>query len=182
MKCDQPQHLISWFCLEWWILPVILGGSLGLANGWRVIEFRVSTRRIGLRWEATRAPRWTRIPQAWAVSAAQAGLLRDRPQCDKSQGVRGTASPEMSELGYQASEWRQHAGQDLQAQILLVAQAIGTPLEHANLVVESLDETQGHLVLRLAKGGNAIPVLLDHAGELLVRFEPLPFEGCFPVL
>jgi len=88
----------------------------------------------------------------------------------------------MSELGYPVSDRRQHASQYLQAQILLVAQAIGTALEHANLVVESLDETQGHLVLRPAKGSNARPVLLDHAGELLVRFEPLPFEGGFPVL
>jgi hypothetical protein len=28
------------------------------------------------------------------VQAAQAGLLRDRQQCEKSQGVRGTESPE----------------------------------------------------------------------------------------
>jgi hypothetical protein len=41
-------------------------------------------RRIGLCWEATRAPRWTRKPQAWAISVAQAGLLRARPQSEKS--------------------------------------------------------------------------------------------------
>ncbi len=44
----------------------------------------LSTRRIGLCWEATRAPRWTRKPQAWAISVAQAGLLRVRSQCEKS--------------------------------------------------------------------------------------------------
>ena len=59
-------------------------GILGLARGWEVIESEVSARRIGLCWEATRAPRWTRIPQAWAVSAAQAGLLRARQQSEKS--------------------------------------------------------------------------------------------------
>src|SRR6185436_3450520 len=30
----------------------------------------LSARRIGLCWEATRAPRRTRIPQAWAISVA----------------------------------------------------------------------------------------------------------------
>src|SRR3989304_9417600 len=41
-------------------------------------------RRIGLCWEATRAPRRTRKPQAWAISVAQAGLLRVRRQSEKS--------------------------------------------------------------------------------------------------
>ena len=44
----------------------------------------LSIRRIGLCWEATRAPRWTRKPQAWAICIAQAGLLRARPQSEKS--------------------------------------------------------------------------------------------------
>lgn len=44
--------------------------------------------------EATRAPRWTRIPQAWVVSATQAGLLRDRSQSEKSQGF-GDRVPEL---------------------------------------------------------------------------------------
>ena len=44
----------------------------------------LSIRRIGLCWEATRAPRWTRKPQAWAISVAQAGLLRVRSQSEKS--------------------------------------------------------------------------------------------------
>jgi hypothetical protein len=44
----------------------------------------LSIRRIGLCWEATRAPRWTRKPQAWAISVAQAGLLRARQKSEKS--------------------------------------------------------------------------------------------------
>ena len=44
----------------------------------------LSIRRIGLCWEATRAPRGTRKPQAWAISVAQAGLLRVRYQSEKS--------------------------------------------------------------------------------------------------
>ena len=64
----------------------------GLATRDGAIDFGVSTRRVGLCWEATRAPRRTRIPQAWAERSAQAGLLRDRQECEKSQGVWGTAS------------------------------------------------------------------------------------------
>src|SRR6266545_6586348 len=70
-----------------------------LANGCGAIDFGVSTRRVGLCWEATRAPRWTRIPQAWAAQAARAGFLRDRQECEKSQGVWGTASPKSPRLG-----------------------------------------------------------------------------------
>src|SRR5205809_3816045 len=65
----------------------------GLATRDGSIDFGVSTRRVGLCWEATRAPRWTRIPQAWAEQSAQAGLLRDRHQCEKSQGF-GDRVPE----------------------------------------------------------------------------------------
>lgn len=58
---------------------------------WRgLISSPAFARRMGLCWEATRAPRWTRIPQAWAALVAQAGLLRDRQQSEKSQGVWGT--------------------------------------------------------------------------------------------
>jgi hypothetical protein len=44
----------------------------------------LSIRRIGHCWEATRAPGWTRNPQAWAIAVAQAGLLRVRSQSEKS--------------------------------------------------------------------------------------------------
>ena len=60
-----------------------------------VLTSLMSTRRVELCWEATRAPRWIRIPQAWAASVAQAGLLRDRQQSEKSQGF-GDRVPESS--------------------------------------------------------------------------------------
>jgi hypothetical protein len=66
-----------------------------LASGQAVLSSWMSTRRIGQCWEATRAPRWIRIPQAWAASVAQAGLLRDRLQSEKSQGF-GDRVPESS--------------------------------------------------------------------------------------
>jgi len=65
----------------------------GLAKCRGLISSPVFTRRIGLCWEATRAPRWTRIPQPWAEKSAQAGLLRDRQQSEKSQGF-GDRVPE----------------------------------------------------------------------------------------
>ena len=63
-----------------------------LAKGLGAVSCGASTRRIGQCWEATRAPRWTRKPQAWAVEAARAGLLRDRQECEKSRGGWGTES------------------------------------------------------------------------------------------
>jgi hypothetical protein len=70
----------------------------GLAKFQRVVNIRWSARRIGLCWEATRAPWRAREPQAWATSVAQAGLLRARLQSEKSQGVWGTASPKSNSL------------------------------------------------------------------------------------
>src|SRR5205809_2656177 len=96
----------------------------GLATRDGSIDFGVSTRRVGLCWEATRAPRWTRIPQAWAERSAQAGLLRDRQECEKSQGVWGTASPMSACPAHRRLDGRQHAAQNFQTQILLVAQTI----------------------------------------------------------
>ncbi len=87
--------MFSWFeeCIHPPSSVARVRNILGLPKSRVGIESSASTRRTGLCWEATRAPRWTRIPQAWAALAAQAGLLRVRPQSDKSQGVRGTASP-----------------------------------------------------------------------------------------
>jgi hypothetical protein len=65
-----------------------------LASGGRRINWPVFARRIGLCRDATRAPRWTRIPQAWVAWAAQAGFLRDRQQSEKSQGF-GDGVPEL---------------------------------------------------------------------------------------
>ena len=42
----------------------------GLAKSQSVLNIRRPARRIGLCWEATRAPGGTRIPQAWAAGTA----------------------------------------------------------------------------------------------------------------
>src|SRR3974390_2313633 len=77
---------------------------------------------------------------------------------------------------------RQHAGEDLEPQIILVAQAVGATLNHPDLVVEPLDKSERHLVLKPAVGGDAVPVTVDHLGKLLIRLEPLPFQTRAPVL
>src|SRR6187401_2135522 len=42
-----------------------------------------------------------------------------------------------------------NAGEDLEPQVVLVAQAVGAPLDHPDLVVEPLDEAERDLVVRL---------------------------------
>src|SRR6266545_1938112 len=80
------------------------------------------------------------------------------------------------------SQRRQERGDDLELEVLLVAVAVGAPLEDADLVVEALDQAEADLVLRPAVGGDAVPVPLDHRGELPVGLEPLPLEGLLPAL
>ena len=38
------------------------------------------------------------------------------------------------------------------------------------------------LVVRLAEGGDAVPVTLDHVGKAFVGLQPLPFEASAPVV
>ena len=67
-----------------------------------------------------------------------------------------------------SSDWRQHAGQDLEAQVPLVSDSIGAPLDDADLVVEVLHETHSDLVLRLAVCRNPLPSMTAR------RFYPCP--------
>ena len=62
-------------------------------------------------------------------------------------------------------------------EIVFVAESVAPPLDDADFVVESFDEAKRHFVLRLAVGGDPIPVALDQRGELLEWLEPLPPEG-----
>src|ERR1700757_3268272 len=81
-----------------------------------------------------------------------------------------------------ALERRQHAGEDFQAQILFVAQTVGAALDHPDFVVEAFNKTERDLVLRPTVGRDAVPMTVNHLGEFLVRFEPLPLEADPPVL
>ena len=77
---------------------------------------------------------------------------------------------------------RQHAGEDLEAEVLFVAQPVRAALEHADLVVQTLDEAEGDLVLREAVGRDPLSVPINHGGEFLVGPQALPLEGRPPVL
>jgi hypothetical protein len=80
------------------------------------------------------------------------------------------------------SQFWQHAGEDFQSQVFLIAEAIGAPLDRTNLVVEALDKPQGDLVLGLTVGHDAVPMSLDHAGEPLEGLQALPAQGRAPVV
>src|SRR5215470_3490240 len=80
------------------------------------------------------------------------------------------------------SDGRQHAGEDLQAEVFLVAEAVRAALEAADLVVQALDEPEGDLVVRAAVRRDPVPVPVNHRGELLVGSQALPFESGSPVL
>jgi hypothetical protein len=72
--------------------------------------------------------------------------------------------------------------EDLEPQILFVAQAVCAALDDTNLVVQTFHESKRHLVLWLAVGGDSIPMSSNHLSELLVGFQALPLEGRAPVL
>ena len=81
-----------------------------------------------------------------------------------------------------ASQRRKEGSDDLELEVLLVAVAVGAPLQDADLVVEVLDQAEADLVLGAAVGGDAVPVALDHRGELPVGPEPLPLEALLPAV
>src|SRR5713101_1029862 len=76
----------------------------------------------------------------------------------------------------------QHAGENFEPQVLFVTYAVGATLDHADLVVKALDEAERDFVLGPAVGCNAVPMTVDHGGELFIRLEPLPLEAGAPVL
>jgi hypothetical protein len=64
------------------------------------------------------------------------------------------------------SQCWQHAGEDLEAQVFLVAQAVGAPLDNADLVFESSTKPRAILFSGVAVGRDAAPMPLDHSSEL----------------
>jgi hypothetical protein len=61
-------------------------------------------------------------------------------------------------------------------------QSIRAALDDADLVVQTLHESQGDFVLWLAVSSDPVPVTIDDLSELLVGFEPLPLESGAPVI
>ena len=83
-------------------------------------------------------------------------------------------------MGELCSFPRQESGQNFEPQVLLVPVAIGAPLIHEDLVIQTFDEAQLDLVAGRAICRDAIPVPLDQGGEFLKRPEPLPLELVLP--
>src|SRR5215831_16906958 len=79
------------------------------------------------------------------------------------------------------SEHRQHAGEDLEPQVL-VPEPVRAALADADFVVQPLDEAEPDLVLRAAVGRDPLPVPVNHRSERLVGLQALPLEGRPPVL
>src|SRR6476659_7376615 len=80
------------------------------------------------------------------------------------------------------SDFRQHARQDFEAEVLFASTSVCPSLDDTDLVVDPFDEAQWHLVLLMAIRRDPVPVLLDHPGELLVRLQSLPPQRRLPAL
>jgi len=83
-------------------------------------------------------------------------------------------------VGELSSFPRQEGRENLEPHVLLIPIAIGAPLNHANLVIQTFDEPQLDLVAGCAVGHDAMPVLLDQGGEFLKGPQPLPLELLSP--
>ena len=71
---------------------------------------------------------------------------------------------------------REHAPENLQPEILLIAPPVGPTLQNLNLVVQSFDEALRHLVLGLTVGSDAVPVTNNHQGEVFVGSQSYHFN------
>ncbi len=71
---------------------------------------------------------------------------------------------------------------DLHAQVLFIAEAVGFALDDTNGVVQSFRTAERDFVVGLAIRNDAVPVMFDHLRELLEWLEALPLERFFPVL
>src|ERR1035438_365521 len=80
------------------------------------------------------------------------------------------------------SKSRKRAGENLEFQVFLVVQTIGTALDYADLVVQAFHEAKGDFVFWFAVGGDTVPVPLDHGGKLFEGLQTLPFQLRAPAL
>jgi hypothetical protein len=93
-----------------------------------------------------------------------------------------SAAEYLGQHGTKASQFRQGAGEDLEPEVVFIPQAVGAALDYADVGVEPLDVSQTDLVLRLAVCGDAVPVPVDHLGELFIALQALPLEPRPPIL
>ena len=77
---------------------------------------------------------------------------------------------------------RDERGEHFELQVLRVSDPVGPALNHPDLIVESLHEAEGDLVIGTAIADDALPVSFHQADELLERLEPAPAQLGLPVL
>ena len=75
----------------------------------------------------------------------------------------------------------QHAAQDFEPKVLLIAESESSPLDGTDLVVDPFHESQRHFVLFVAVGLDAVPMGDDHLGKSLEWIQPLPAQGLPPL-
>lgn len=66
--------------------------------------------------------------------------------------------------------------------MFLITKPVGATLDDAALVVQALNKGERDLVSWLSVRGDAVPMLIDHLGKLLVRFPALPLQARMLVL
>src|SRR3954452_5381556 len=123
-------------------------------------------------------------PQGPSVLPAWVASLAAPPGMSAGQRWRQSAvipDPRKPAPARSSDLW-QHAGEDLEAEVLLISKSVGPSLDDADLVVDPFDEAQRHLVLLIAIRRDPVPVLFDHPGELFVWLEALPPQGRLPTL
>jgi len=117
-------------------------------------------------------PDGPRYPLIWTHDSTQLGIVMADEDEDLGQDLQTVITRYLAvffkdgssriRVGDPRASYRvEHASQDLEAEILLIAQAVGPALEDADLVVEAFNEAEGDLVLGLTEGGDAVPVPFD---------------------
>src|SRR5665647_480054 len=89
---------------------------------------------------------------------------RLRGEAEGARRATGVSS-RGARLGNPGSNLGQHAGENFQPQVRLVAQSVRAALDDADLVVQSFHKAERYLVLRFAVGGDSVPMPIDHRGE-----------------
>jgi len=87
--------------------------------------------------------------------------------------LKGSTQIRVGEL---SSFPRQEGRENLEPEILLIPIAVGAPLNHADLVIQSFDQAQLDLVAGGAIRHDAVPVPFDQGGKSLKGAESLPLE------
>ena len=111
---------------------------------------------------------------------------RDSLDCGRGglsfRGTTFTALLRIDWVNLSVLGFSEHTREHFEPEICFVSQRIGGALKHTHPIVHTVEEPEGHLVLGLAEGADAILVARDQGGECLLRVEALALQGRKPVL